>query len=95
MQSFPSDDNRPSPAPCRGARNLLAGVIGACLVILLGVGADMLLRAPDQAADSGIWVHIFSFSSPALHSPGTPGRHPETIHPAVDLRFAAGLETAP
>ena len=95
MQSFPSADNRSFPAPCRGARHLLAGVIGACLVMILVVGADLLLRSPDQAADSGIWVHIFSLSSPALRSAGTPDRHPETIHPAVDLRFAAGLETAP
>lgn len=88
-------DHRTDPAPCRGARRLLAVVMGASLLMALGVTADLLLRAPHQGEDAKVWMRALALSTPALWPAGSPGRHPETIHPAVDLRFAAGLENVP
>lgn len=88
-------DNRTDPAACRGARRLLAVVLGASLLMTMGLTADLLLRSVYQADEARIWMRALSLSTPALWPAGSPGRHPETIHPAVDLHFAAGLESVP
>ena len=69
--------------------------MGASLLVTLGVTTDLLLCAPNQGEETKIWMHVLSLSTPALWPAGSPRRHPETIHPAVDLRFAAGLENVP
>lgn len=88
-------DNRTDPAACRGARHLLVVVLGASLLMAMGLTADLLLRSVYQADEAKIWMRALSLSTPALWPAGSPGRHPETIHPAVDLHFAAGLESVP
>jgi hypothetical protein len=84
-----------NPASFTGARRLLAVAIGASVLIAMGLAADLWLRGSHQQVDAGIWMQTLSLSSPALQGAGTPGRHPEMVHPAVDLRFAAGLEQMP
>ena len=88
-------DNRTDPAACRGARRLLVVVLGASLLVAMGLTADLRLRAAHRADEAKIWMRALSLSTPALWPAGSPGRHPETIHPAVDLHFAAGLESVP
>jgi hypothetical protein len=88
-------DNRTDPAACRGARRLLVVVLGTSLLMAMGLTADLLLRSVYQADEAKIWMRALSLSTPALWPAGSPGRHPETIHPAVDLHFAAGLESVP
>lgn len=88
-------DNRTDPAACRGARRLLVVILGASLLMVMGLTADLLLRSVYQADEAKIWMRALSLSTPALWPAGSPGRHPETIHPAVDLHFAAGLESVP
>ena len=88
-------DNRTDPAACRGARRLLVVVLGASLLVAMSLIADLQLRAAHQGEEAKIWMCTLSLSTPALWPAGSPGRHPETIHPAVDLHFAAGLESVP
>lgn len=73
----------------------MAIAIGASVLIAFGLAADLLLRCSQQENDAGFWIQTLSLSNPALPPAGTPGRHPEMVHPAVDLRFAAGLEHMP
>jgi len=91
----PSAQIRINPARCQGARRLLAIAIGASVLIAFGLAADLLLRGSHQDNDAGFWMQALSLSRPALQGAGTSGRHPEMSHPAVDLRFAAGLEQMP
>jgi hypothetical protein len=82
------------PAPCHGARRLLTIAAAASLLLLLAIAADQLLRPPRTKTSSGTWMKAITLSSPALWTAGSPMRHPETVHPGVDLRHAAGLVSA-
>jgi len=83
------------PAPCRNARNLLMGLAVVTSLLLLAMGADLLRQPlPGQAAAEQ-WMHTFSLSGPALWTAGSPTRHPETIHPGIDLRLTVGMESLP
>jgi len=95
MPISPAPNSRSDPAPCRVARRLLAVATGAGLLIILAIGADLLLRDRQPSSDAWIWMQALSLTAPALRPAGSPGRHPETVHPAVDPRFTAGLENVP
>lgn len=69
--------------------------MGASLLMALTVAADLLRHASHQKKDLRVVIQALSLSTPALHPAGSPVRHPETTCPAVDLRFAAGLERMP
>ena len=86
---------RKYPAPCRGARVLLAIAMGASLVIATGTLAGFLLRPSNAGQNNPSWMRVLSLSAPALAPAGSAVRHPETLSPAIDLRFAAGLEPPP
>jgi hypothetical protein len=83
------------PAPCRGARRMLLIAISASLLLVLAIVADRALRVDHQRDSAGAWMKAMSLTAPALWTAGSPMRHPETLHPGVDLRFGAGLVTAP
>jgi hypothetical protein len=93
--TVPAPKTRKDPAPCRGARRLLLCASIAVMLMVLAVTADMLMRASRQDGNTPAWMAAFSPSVPALWPAGTPVRHPETVHPGVNLRFAAGLEIVP
>ena len=95
MEHLPEAKTPRPPAPCRRARHLLTVAILTVTLVILAAGADWLLRVPRQDRSAGVWIKALSLSAPALHAAGSPLRHPETVHPAVDLRFSPGLETAP
>jgi hypothetical protein len=40
-------------------------------------------------------MKILTLSAPALWPAGSPMRHPETVHPAIDLRHIPGVERSP
>lgn len=80
-----------SPAPCRGARRLLTAALVVVLMALLVI-TGATLRRPQQTQS---WTAAFSLAAPALWPAGTPRRHPETVHPGVDLRWCAGLDATP
>ena len=90
-----AEKNYRYPAPCRGARRLL--IIAATASMLLGfaTAADLLRRPVHQNNSASAWMRTMNLSAPALWTAGSPMRHPETVHPGVDLRFSAGLVTAP
>jgi hypothetical protein len=90
MRAPPEIKNHRLPAPCHGARRLLT-IAAASLLLLLAIAADQLLRPPRTNTSSGAWMKAITLSSPALWTAGSPMRHPETVHPGVDLRHAAGL----
>lgn len=83
------------PAPCQGARRLLTVAVLASVLVALAIAGDRTLRGCHQDDDARAWMTAFTLSAPALYTAGGPLRHPETVHPAVDLRFSPGLETAP
>ena len=95
MQTPPEEKNHPQPAPCQNARRLLTAAVIACALVVLAAATDLWLRVPHQDNAARAWMRELSLSSPALWSAGGPMRHPETVHPAVDLRFSPGLGTAP
>lgn len=74
---------------------MLVWVLGGCLLLSAVIAADLRLRVPGQADPAVVWMRGLALSAPALWTAGSPSRHPETIHPGVDLRFAAGLERSP
>ena len=88
-----TERQRQRPAICRGARGLLAITVSISLVTILVVAAAMLLRVHPRAV-SGAWMEALTLSAPALRSAGDPIRHPETMHPSIDLRYCVGLESA-
>ncbi|WP_372679197.1 hypothetical protein, partial [Desulfosarcina sp.] len=90
----PEEKNHRQPTPCQGARRLLMIAAAASLLLLLAVAADQLLRGPHTNDGAGAWMKAMTLSAPALWTAGSPMRHPETVHPGVDLRHAAGLVTA-
>ncbi|MCJ8502235.1 hypothetical protein [Desulfatitalea alkaliphila] len=79
------------PAPCRGARRLLTAALVVVLMALLIITGATLRRSQQTQK----WPAAFSLVTPALWPAGTPRRHPETVHPGVDLRWCAGLESTP
>jgi hypothetical protein len=83
------------PAPCRGARRLLIIAIGASLLLMVTIVADQSLRVGHAHDSARAWMKAMRLSAPALWTAGSPMRHPETLHPGVDLRFGAGLVAAP
>ena len=93
----PSIDEKPHwwPAPCRGARRLLAITIIVTSLILLFPAVDLLWNGSHRHEVDGNWVNTFNLSAPALWPAGSPLRHPEMVHPAVSLRFFAGAEIEP
>jgi hypothetical protein len=95
MQTPPEEKNHQQPAPCRAARRLLIITISASMLLVLVTATDLLLRVAHQDDSAGAWMKAMTLSAPALWTAGSPERHPETVHPGVDLRFSAGLETAP
>lgn len=82
------------PAPCLGAKRLLIIAICISLLVSLATAADLVLRVHHQDDATGACMKAFALSTPALWPAGDPLRHPETVHPGVDLRFSAGLESA-
>jgi hypothetical protein len=90
-----AEKNHPYPAPCLGARRLLIIAISTGVLLVLATAADLSLRGSRQNDSAGLWMKAMNLSAPALWTAGSPTRHPETVHPGVDLRFSAGLVTAP
>ena len=96
MHTPPEEKNHRQPAPCRGARRLLMVAVSASMLLVLATAADLLLRVTHQDdGGASAWMKAMTLSAPALWTAGSPMRHPETVHPGVDLRFSAGLVTAP
>lgn len=95
MQSSLDEKTHWQPAPCRAARRLLVIVIIASVVVVLAAAADLLLRAPLRDDPASAWMRALTLSAPTLWPAGSPMRHPETVHPGVDLRFSPALVTAP
>ena len=83
------------PVPCRGARRLIAFTIILTSLILLIPAVDLLWKGSHGHEADSSWMNAFSLSAPALWPAGSPLRHPETVHPAIDLRFTAGAEIEP
>ena len=83
------------PAPCRGARRLLAITITVSGLILLTTAADLLWEGYHRHETDIKWMKPFALSAPALWPAGSRLRHPEMVHPAVDLRFFGGAEIEP
>lgn len=69
--------------------------LGISLIAAVTLGIGLLRHTPDQEADTVMWMRVLCLSAPALMPSGSPGRHPETVHPAIDLRQAAGLVEGP
>lgn len=95
MEHRPEEKNHRLPAPCQGARRLLTVAVLASALVALVIIGDRALRGSHQDDDARAWMTALSLSAPALYAAGDPMRHPETVHPAVDLRFSPGLGTAP
>ena len=83
------------PAPCKNARNLLVGLVAVTGLFVLTVGVHLLQRTHYEQQTAGKWMRTLSLSAPALWPAGSPMRHPETVHPGVDLRFVIGMEITP
>lgn len=83
------------PAPCRGARRLLIMAISVSVLLVGITAADLFLRVDHQNDGARAWMKTMTLSAPALWPAGSPMRHPETVHPGVDLRFSPGLMAAP
>ena len=95
MHTPPEETNHRSPAPCRGARRLLMVAVGTSMLLVLATAGDQLLRVAHEDDNASAWMKAMTLSAPALWTAGSPMRHPETVHPGVDLRFSAGLVAAP
>jgi hypothetical protein len=79
----------------RGSGRLLFFSVGIVILLLALLGVDLFFRLPGQTKEAELWMERFSLSTPALWTAGSPMRHPETVHPGVDLRFSPGLEFVP
>ncbi|BBO77281.1 hypothetical protein DSCW_46980 [Desulfosarcina widdelii] len=62
-------------------------------LIAFSIAADLLIRKDKGATEASRWMMSLALSAPALWSAGTPLRHPETLHPGIDLRYTVGVET--
>lgn len=81
--------------PCLGARRLVLISISFSLLVTLAITADLFLRLPQRNDSAPVWMRELTLSAPALWPAGSPLRHPETLHPGVDLRHTSGMEFAP
>ena len=95
MHTPPEEKNHRQPAPCHGARRLLMVAATASMLLVVATAADLLLRVAQEDDNASAWMKAMTLSAPALWTAGNPMRHPETVHPGVDLRFSAGLVAAP
>jgi hypothetical protein len=95
MDLPPVDKSDPCPAPCQGARYLLGIAITLTVLIGLAISADRLRRMPSHQETTTAWVAALPLSGPAWWPAGSPMRHPEMVHPGVDLRFSPGLVIVP
>ena len=86
---------RHTSARLQGARRLLTLALVLSTVVVAAVAADLWLRAADRNRPDQAWMQILTLSAPALWPAGTARRHPETMHPGVDLRFTPGLVRGP
>jgi hypothetical protein len=77
------------------AARLAAVLIGGSLLALAVIAADLRLRTPGQDAAACRWMERLNLSAPALWPAGSAMRHPESVHPGVDLRFGPGLGDIP
>jgi len=92
----PIDRQRhPWPAPCRGARRLLATAVIVSGLCALVAAAGILHGISDQPETAATWMRALTLSAPAMWTAGSPMRHPEMSHPGVDLRFSIHRELAP
>ena len=83
------------PAPLHKARWLLGTAIIVSSLIAIAMAAHLVWHDSEHHAVAGSWMKTLALSAPALWPAGSPMRHPETVHPAVDLRLVPGMETAP
>ncbi|HSO19364.1 MAG TPA: hypothetical protein VLT88_07905 [Desulfosarcina sp.] len=81
------------PAPCRGARRLLAAVVVVTGLALLAAAGHAVFSVPDRHLAGGVWMNALTLSAPAMWTAGSPMRHPEMVHPGVDLRFTIAPES--
>ena len=95
MTPSPFRNSHGHPAPCQSARRLLIIAAGASLLMVAATAADCFLRAAHQDRPAGPWMKVLALSAPALWPAGSAMRHPETVHPGVDVRFVPGLGTIP
>ena len=95
MTDSPNASHHPWPAPCRGARRLLILVMVVVGLFIAPIAADLTGRRHKGSHPAGVWIRALALSAPALGTAGSPLRHPEMVHPGVDLRFAVGLEVPP
>ena len=83
------------PAPCTGARRLLAVAIILTGLAVLTVAVGLAHGPAGRYQPAAAWMRMLSLSAPALWTPGSPMRHPEMVHPGVDLRFTVSTEIVP
>jgi hypothetical protein len=83
------------PAPLHKARRLLGTVLIASSLIAIALATHLAWHNSGHHAAAANWMRTLTLSAPALWPAGSPMRHPETVHPAVDLRFVPGMETVP
>jgi len=95
MNASSTERRREQPAPCRKARNLLISVVAATGLLVFVTGSHLLVRTHHDQATAERWMQTLSLSAPALWPAGSPRRHPETLHPGIDLRHAVGVEPLP
>ena len=95
MQTPLPEKNHWYPAPCQGAQRLLIIAIIATLLVVFATATDLWLRVSHQDDTASAWMKGLTLSAPALWTAGSPMRHPETVHPGVDLRFTPGLGAVP
>ena len=70
------------------ARLLVLAAFILPIGIILGVTADLHLRANRQDRDALRWMQALDLSSPAFWPAGTLQRHPQSLPPAVDVRMS-------
>ena len=83
------------PAPLKKARCLLGIAVVASSLIVIAMTTHLVWPGFRHHAHAGHWMKILTLSAPALWPAGSPMRHPETMHPSIDLRFSPGVEHVP
>ncbi len=83
------------PAPLRQAGCLLGVAIVLSGLILIAMVTHLTWLGSRHHADAGRWMKTLTLSAPALWPAGSPMRHPETVHPAIDLGHIPGMERSP
>ncbi len=95
MHTPPEEKNHRQPAPCLGARRLLMVAASTSMLLVFATAADQVLQVTHEGGSAGAWMKAMNLSAPALWAAGSPMRHPETVHPGVDLRLCTGLADTP